>query len=140
MDNSFSIRGGLEDRTLVFEGGAKRGVVDEIAVVGDGELAEAVGGAQGLDVLELRGSAGGGVTDMADGGGAGEGEEGTGIVEDLRHETEAGQIADGGEIGGGDAGAFLTTVLKGVEGNGAEPGGFRVAGDAHDTALLAWFL
>lgn len=40
-------------------------------------------------------------------------------------------------MGGDDAGAFLATVLEGVEGEGAETGGFWVAVDAHNAALFA---
>jgi len=40
-------------------------------------------------------------------------------------------------VDGDDAGAFLAAVLEGVEGEGAETGGFWVAVDAHNAALFA---
>ncbi|XP_028549033.1 uncharacterized protein LOC110116765 [Dendrobium catenatum] len=67
VEDNLNVGGGVQDGAGVFETGAEGGVVDEIAVVGDGKLAEAVACEEGLDVGEGGGGTGGGVANVADG-------------------------------------------------------------------------
>ena len=71
MEDNLGVRGGVEDGAVVFEVGSEGLIVDEVAVVGHADGAEAVTGDKGLDVFE-HGLAGGGVADVADGEAAGE--------------------------------------------------------------------
>lgn len=82
--------------------------------MGDADGAEAVSGDEGLDVLEHGGS-GGGITDVADGGVAGELVE-FGLVEDVGDEAYAGDGVENVVVNGDDSGAFFAAVLEGVEG------------------------
>ena len=139
MEDNLGVGGGVEDgAVVVFESGSEGAVVDEVAVVSDGDGAEAVVGQEGLDVFE-HGLAGGGVADVANGRGAGEAGE-LGLVEDVGDEADAGDGLEVVVVDGYDAGTFLAAVLEGVEGQGAETGGFRVAVDAHHAALFTGLL
>ena len=135
MEDDLGVGGRVEDGPVVFQFVAQGAVVHEVAVVRDGDRAEAVAGDEGLDVREP-GVASGGVADVANGGGSRYLRE-LRLVEDVRNEANS---VDGVEevfMGGDDAGAFLAAVLEGVEGEGAETGGFWVAVDAHNAALFA---
>lgn len=135
VEKDLGVGGRVEDGATGLQVGAERLVVDEVAVVGDGELAESVAGEEGLHVEKGGGRAGSGIADMADGGGTGEGFE-LGRGEDLGDEAESGDGLEGGGVGGDDAGTLLAAVLEGVESKGAKPGSLRVADDPHHAALL----
>ena len=70
VQNDFAIHGGLEDRAPGLEFFAEPGGVGQVAVVRDGNLATGAVHGERLGVAQVRG-AGGGVTGMADGNGAG---------------------------------------------------------------------
>ena len=137
VDDDFGIAGGIEDVAplliFVFEFGG----VDEIAVVGDGDLAADVFFEDGLGVAFAIG-AGGGVADVSDGDVAGEFAEDV-FFEDVGDKTEAGVGVDDIAVGGGDAGGFLATVLEGVETVVAAFDGVSGSGDAEDSALFFFF-
>ena len=52
MEDNLGVRGGVEDGAVVFEVGSEGLIVDEVAVVGHADGAEAVTGDKGLDVFE----------------------------------------------------------------------------------------
>ncbi|RDY13804.1 hypothetical protein CR513_01226, partial [Mucuna pruriens] len=71
VEDNLGVGGGIEDGAAVLEAGSEGAVVNEVAVVGHADGAEAVAGDEGLDIFEHR-LAGGGVADVADGEAAGE--------------------------------------------------------------------
>ena len=72
---------------------------------------------------------------MADGGGAGQAREHLGLKNFL-HQAHALFQMQRGAVGGDDAGGFLAAMLQGVETQIGELGGFGVAEDAADTAVI----
>src|SRR5690606_38709993 len=66
LNDNLGVGGGLEDMAKLFVLAAKQAGVDQVAVVGDGDGAEAILAQQGLGIAELA-AAGGGIADMADG-------------------------------------------------------------------------
>ena len=103
--------------------------------MGDADGAEAVTGDEGLNVLE-HGGAGGGVSDVADGGGAGELAQ-LRLGEDFGDEADAGNGVEEVSGDGDDSGSLLAAVLERVEGEVAETRRLRVAVDSDDAALFA---
>ena len=73
---------------------------------------------------------------MANGGSSGQAVE-VGLVEDVGDKANAGYGLKLVVVDGDDSGAFLATVLEGVEGKVAEARGLWVAVDAHNAALFA---
>ena len=118
----------------MFEGAAQLAGVGEIAVVRQRQLALVAIDDDGLGV-DQRGVAGGGVARVADGGGAGQARQHRGL-EDFLHQAHALFEVQRGAVGGDDAGGFLAAMLQGVEAEIGELGGFGVAEDAADTAVI----
>ena len=138
VENNLGVGGSVEDGPAVLEVGSEGAVVDEVAVVGHADGAEAVAGNEGLHVFE-HGLAGGGVADVADGEAAGELVQ-LRLVEHVGNETNAGDGLEDVVVNRNDSGAFLAAVLKRVEGEVAKARGLRVAVYAHHAALLARLL
>ena len=108
--------------------------VDQVTVVGDGDLSVAAFDEKWLSVLD-RAVAGGGISGVADREVAAEtvdGLFGEGVG-DLAH--AAGQT-HAMAVAGGDAGAFLSAVLQRVETERGQAGGFGVAENAEHPALV----
>lgn len=137
MEDDLGVGGGAEDGPSGLELVTKRVVVDEVSVVGDGELAKAVAGDEGLDVGKGGGCAGGGVAVVADGCGTDEGLELGGVGEDLGDEAKAGAGVERRAVRGDDSSALLAAVLEGVQAQVAHLGRLWVADDGEYAALLA---
>ena len=134
MHDHFGVAGGLENGAAMFESAAQLAGIGEIAVVRQGQLALVAIDDDGLRVGE-RGVAGGGVARVAHGRGAGQAGEHLGL-KDLLHQAHALFQVQRGAIGRDDAGRFLAAVLQGVEPQIGELGGFGMAEDAADTAVI----
>ena len=134
VHDHFGVAGGLEDRAAMFERAAQLAGVGEIAVVRQRQLALVAIDDDGLRV-DQRSVAGGGVARVADGGGAGQPREHRGL-KDFLHQAHAFFEMQRGAVGGDDAGGFLAAMLQGVESQIGELGGFGMAEDAADTAVI----
>lgn len=62
VEDDLGVRGGFEDGATILELVAEAGVVDEVAVVDDGDEVEAIAGEEGLDVVEWGGGGAGSQT------------------------------------------------------------------------------
>ncbi len=112
--------------------------VDQVAVMGHAERKALVGGHEGLGVDDA-GFAGCGIADMADRQVAGKALQGA-FAEHIGHEAHVFVQHGLFAITGNDPGAFLATMLEGVEAKIDELGGILVAKNATDTAFVAGFI
>ena len=112
--------------------------VDEVAVVGDRDLAVRAVDEDGLRVGQAA-LTGGRIAVVADGGMPGQRGESVGRedVGDIPHVLGD---DDAMAVGGGDAGALLPAMLHGVEAEVRQVGGFGVAREAEDRAFLVEFV
>ena len=119
------VRGRAERHAPLAQLGVQLDRVDEVAVVGEGELA-AVGAVDRLRVLP-RARAGGGVADVAERHLARQRAQLL-LVEDLADEAEVAQGHDVAVLGGGDARRLLPAVLKRVQREVREAGDVVLGG------------
>src|SRR5205085_2848567 len=109
--------------------------VDDVAVVGDGDLAALALYDHRLRVAEDA-RTGGGVAGVADGGHAVEAVQRV-LVEDLADQPHALVAAEGLPVGDGDAGALLAAVLQRKEAEVGQASHILAGGeDAEDAALV----
>ena len=134
VHDHFGVAGGLENRAAMFEGAAQLAGVGEVAVVRQRELALVAIDDDGLRV-DQRGVAGGGVARVADGGGAGQARQHLRLKISCTRPMPFCRCSVGA-VGGDDAGRFLAAMLQRVEAEIGELGGFGMAEDAADTAVI----
>ena len=134
VQDDFGVAAGLEDRSVADQLVAQLAGVDEVAVVADGDLAVGAVDEERLRVLELA-LAGGRVAGVPDRDVAGKRLERL-LVErfgDLAHRARDAELL---AVGGGDAGALLSAMLKRVEAEVGEIGRLGVPEDPEDAALV----
>ncbi len=136
MQDHFGVGGGLHHRAVAHQFAAQRQPVGEIAVVGDGKTAGIEFGEQRLHVAQ-DGAAGGGITGMADGDGAGQAFDHFAAGEGVADEAEPAFGMETVTVEGDDAGGFLAAMLKGVKAERGDGGGIGMAENAEHAAFLA---
>ena len=102
----------------------------------DGEAAAVELGEQRLHVAQ-DGFAGGGIADMADGGGAGQAVDHLAAGEVVADEAHAALGVEALAVEGDDAGGLLAAVLQRVQAERGDGGGVGMAEDAEHAAFLA---
>ncbi len=138
MDDHLAVGRGLEDRAVRLQLVAEHGGIDQIPVVGQGEVPEGKIHNQRLDILEMA-VPGGGIAVVTDGHVAGQAlQHLLGI--DVRHEAHRLFLVEVLAVRGDDAGAFLAAVLQGIEAQVGQVGRFLVAIDPEHPALVAKFV
>ena len=113
MQDDLAVSGRLENRALFFKFGAKPRGIGEIAVVGDGDLAARAINHQRLGVFDV-GTSGGRVTDVTNGEMARQRAKNV-FVKNLIDEPHVFMGAQLNTVGGGNARAFLATMLQRVQ-------------------------
>ena len=133
--DQFGIGGGGEFTGQVIQGGTQLRGIDQIAVVGQGERAQAGHQQHGLGIADLA-AAGGGIAVVADGQLARHALQHL-LVKHLAHQAHVLVQAHPGLVEDGDSCRFLAPVLQGVEAEVGEVG-HRLAWGQHgeDTARL----
>ena len=136
MENDLAVDRGLEDGSAVLKLVPQGGSVDEVAVVGDGELSACRVDAERLGVEEGARSRRR-IADMADGARAGKRFQ-VFLGEDLRDQTHSLVEPEGFPVAAarGDAGALLTAVLQREEAVVGQHGRVLVAVDGEDAAFM----
>jgi hypothetical protein len=133
MDEDFRVHCRCEYRARVHQLTLELGGVGEIAVVRERHVPVPDSRQNGLRVLD-RGRAGGAVTRVADGDVAGELRH-VDRVESLGNETHCFRCArSGGSVQGDDSGRFLPAVLKRIQTEVRDLGGFGVGVNTEDSA------
>ena len=132
----FAVGGRVEQAAHVFQFSTQLVGVDDVAVVGQGEIARMVPEEEGLDVFDPA-AARRGVADMADGAVARELGQ-MGAVEDLGHQAQALDTAQLTVLAHrNDATAFLSPVLERVQG---VIGQFSGMGNSPDAKYATFFV
>jgi hypothetical protein len=135
VQKHLGVHGGLKDGTTLFQFPLEQMGIDEVAVVGDGIGAAAVGHHEGLAVGQNR-TAGGGVAHMSNGGMAAQLLHGF-HVENIMHQPHALVKVDPVISVHGNAGAFLSPVLQGVKAEIGHLAGLFMVVDAKQSTGLA---
>ena len=134
MHDDFGIAGGLENGAAMLESAAQLGGVGEIAVVRQGQLAFIAIDDDRLRIHQRR-VARGGVARVSDGSRSREARQDL-RLENFLHEAHALLEMQVDAIGRDDARRFLAAMLKSIETQIGELGGFEMAEDASDTAVI----
>ncbi len=134
MDDHFAVRGGLKNRAAALQPFAQLGEVDQVAVVRDGQSAAGVLDHQRLAILE-RGRALGGVAVVADRQGAFQALDHL-AVEDVRDQAHPAMADQRLAVGRDDSSRLLSPMLQRVQPQVNQVGGFGMAINAEDSALL----
>ena len=134
MQQDLGIAARLEDRAVAHEIVAQLARVDEVAVVGHGDLAVGAIDQERLGVVQPA-LAGGRIARVADREVTGQRLE-RGFVERVRHVAHRAGRTHAGTVGGDDAGAFLAAVLQRVQAQVREVGRLGIAEDAEDAAFV----
>lgn len=136
VQDDFTIDAGLEDRAVGFEFFAELRGIGKISVMRDGDLAFGAIDRERLGVAQMR-RTGGGIARVADGEGAFE------LLQDarikyLRDQPHAFVGAEIDAVRGHYPGAFLPSMLQGIQAVIRQFRGIRVTENAEDTAIMFW--
>src|SRR5579862_3028940 len=136
MQDHLGVRGRLHHGALAHQLAAERQAVGEVAVVADGEAASVEFRKQRLNVAQ-NGPAGRRVTNMADGGLAGQPVDDLAAGKSIAHESKAPLGMKTVAVKGNDAGGFLAPVLQGMQAERSNGGGIGMAENAEYAAFFA---